>query len=95
MAVIWQKFKQKGLANMIDAIELITNLKRNYDALPSYKKFFFPRNLKFILEGYNNPNPSLASVWPIYNVFLNQTSSFQRVVGWFFRSYSQIWCMTV
>ncbi|MFT4058361.1 MAG: hypothetical protein QM652_02305 [Legionella sp.] len=69
---------------MIDVIELVTTLKKDYDNLPKYKKFFFPRNLKSILDGYNNPNPSLESVWPIYNVFLNQTSSFQRVMGWFF-----------
>ncbi|MFT4058360.1 MAG: hypothetical protein QM652_02300 [Legionella sp.] len=69
---------------MTNVIELVTTLKKDYDNLPKYKKFFFPRNLKFILDSYNNSNPSLESVWPIYNVFLNQTSSFQRIMGWFF-----------
>jgi hypothetical protein len=55
----------------------------DYNALPWYKKLFYPGALSAALRQYNKEAPSLERVSAIYNAYVNKTWFFQR---WFFSS---------
>jgi hypothetical protein len=54
-----------------------------YNALPWYKKLFYPGALSVALKQYDKEAPSLETASAIYNAYVNKTWFFQR---WFFSS---------
>ena len=62
---------------------VLARLVDDYNALPRYKKRFFPRAMSAALRQYNKKDSSLDSALAVCNVFLNKTWFFQR---WFLSS---------
>ena len=62
--------------------KVLGKLLDDYNALPWYKKLFYPGALSAVLRQYNKEAPSLDTASAIYNAYVNKTWFFQR---WFFR----------
>ena len=62
---------------------VLGKLLDDYNALPWYKKLFYPGALSAALRQYNKEAPSLDTASAIYNAYVNETWFFQR---WFFSS---------
>ncbi len=62
----------------------IFHLKEVHEKLSWFQSWFFPAQFGSALKAYKPETAKLENAWPIYDSYINHTSSFQRWFGNFF-----------